>query len=112
MNKNYISLITTSPVLGESPTLDVIQNTLGEIVWGNPDDGIIVGIGTGLFPENATTIELKYQSSNGIAPVTNGWGWSRNSDDQITIDTGGLNGQLTNHLLIITVYDRVINYSQ
>lgn len=111
MNKNYISLITSSPTLGEPPTMDVRQNTLGEITWSNPDDGVIVGTGIGLFPENATFIELKYQSGNGIAPVTNAWGWYRNSDDQITIQTDGLNGQLTNHLLIITVLDRVINYT-
>jgi len=110
MNKNFISLITSSPTLGEQPTLGVIQNTLGEITWSNPDDGVIVGYGVGLFPENATLIELKYQSGNGIAPVTNGWGWSRNSDDQITITTDGLNGQLNDHLLIITVLDYIISY--
>ena len=111
MNKNYISLITSSPTLGVQPTLGVIQNTLGAISWSNPDDGVIVGYGVGLFPENATTIELKYQSGNGIAPVSNAWGWSRNSDDQITILTDGLNGQLNNHLLIITVLEMVINYT-
>ena len=43
MNKNYISLITSSPTLGVQPTLGVIQNTLGAISWSNPDDGVIVG---------------------------------------------------------------------
>lgn len=104
--KIYKVLITQTGT--NAPTVKILQNTLGEIIWTRNIAGDYIGTGTGLFIAAETATHV----ANTNAPMST---FRRLNNDQVglTTFTGAAalqDGLLNQTLLTIEVYNQYENY--
>lgn len=102
--KVYTALITQYGV-GRDPTVEILENTIGDIVWIWSDVGIYKGVLSGRFIDNKTWVSISPITSNPNAiPVSFELGGIfRKDSDSIGIVTNG-DDKLLNTSIEIRVY--------
>ena len=101
--KSYVALITQSGTA--APTVTILENTIGDIVWSFQSNGEYFGTLTGAFP-SGKVITLSNQIKT-LETIT----IQRKNDNDIAINTfnaltgAGINGTLVNASIEIRVYN-------
>lgn len=80
--KVYTALLTQEA--GNPLSVDVLENTIGEVIWTHPSTGVYIGTLASAFPlaKTALFISNSLWNSSNITYITNG-----GSGDSITIET-------------------------
>lgn len=111
--KNYVALLEQTGT--STPTVKILENTLGNIVWNYESDGFYTGTLEGAFKEDRTWCNLQTGLRN--ANLVDAVGFTRtNSEDvvQITIFNDGSDVNLETEgsfqvSIEIRVYDSILN---
>lgn len=93
--KVYTALITQTST--NPPTVEILKNTLGNIIWTRTGTGAYVGTLTGAFPETKTWVMINqedWMSDTGKFAMHR-----NNNDDSVYIDTFNAAGVLTDEKL-------------
>lgn len=92
--KTYRALISQGG--SSDPTVTILENTIGSIVWTRTGSGVYYGTLTGAFPA-VKTVVWNQSGPNSMVSY-------RASDNAIAVETGGLDSMLSAYFIEIDVY--------
>ena len=102
--KSYVALITQTGT--NAPVATVLENTLGgTVVWSRDMAGAYIATLTGAFPANKTVYNNSSQLNSLVSGTTYSYYYYRVNNNSFELDTLNGDGNLSNALFEIRVYN-------